>query len=92
MRLEAALEALGVPKADAARAVGATPSKLGNWTAHQRETIHYPDPYLVSLLCDRYGITMDWIYRGKVAGLPNPLADRLLHWRPEDAGKGPAGG
>lgn len=25
------------------------------------------------LLCERFGVTLDWIYRGRIAGLPHEL-------------------
>jgi hypothetical protein len=28
-------------------------------------------------LCEEYGVTMDWIYRGRAYGLPAELADGL---------------
>lgn len=31
----------------------------------------YPDPYVMSKLCQDYGLTMDYLYRGILAGMPN---------------------
>lgn len=67
------MEALGLQPAEVARFLGITTSKLGNWLAGR----NYPDEYLVAQFCDRYGVTADWIYRGRVYGLPVELADGL---------------
>ena len=29
------------------------------------------------LLCEKYGVTLDWIYRGDESGLPKRLMERL---------------
>lgn len=68
------LDVIGLPDAEIARSLGISKSKLGNW----KRADNYPDPYIMSLLCDRYGVTMDWIYRRRVYGMPAELADKLL--------------
>lgn len=76
-RLTLSLEAVGLRQADVARALGVSQSKLGNWMRGD----NYPDEYLMTVLCDRYGLTMDWLYRGVIYGLPGELADGLARVR-----------
>jgi len=68
-----AMEALGIQQADLKRLLGVDSPKIGNWLRGD----NYPDPYLLTLVCDRYGLTMDWIYRGVIPGLPGGVADYL---------------
>lgn len=67
------MEAACVQPAEVARLLGITLSKLGNWTRGD----NYPDEYLLTVFCDRYGVTMDYLYRGIILGLPSALADGL---------------
>lgn len=72
-RLAATVGALGVRDADAARALEINPQRWSNYTNGHR-------PISVDLaisLCERYGLTLDWIYRGRIDGLPVALADKL---------------
>ncbi len=71
------LQAIGRPDAEIARSIGISSSKLGNW----KRGDHYPDPYAAALLCDRYGATMDWIFRSLPYGMPAELADRVVQLR-----------
>lgn len=72
-RLQLAIEALHLQPIEVARFLGITTSKLGNWLAGR----NYPDEFLLARFCDRYGVTADWIYRGRLYGLPGELADGL---------------
>lgn len=72
-RISLLCQALGRSDAEIARSIGASNSKLGNW----KRGDNYIDPYAATLLCDRYGVTMDWIFRGRIYGLPVDLADKL---------------
>jgi transcriptional regulator with XRE-family HTH domain len=89
-RLELALEAIGVTKSEAARAIGVSPSKIGNWTAHNREVLHYPDPELLSRLCDRFGLTMDYLYRGVTSASVPPAVWDASHGAARASGAAPA--
>jgi len=76
-RLVMTLEALNLEVADVSRFLGISTSKFGNWTAPR----NYPDVFLMTRFCERYGVTMEWIYRGAAYGLPAELADNLaLAW------------
>lgn len=78
-RLRATIEALGVTPAAVAKAFDVSPSKLGNWLRGD----NYPSEWFVKRFCDRYGVTMDWLYRGMVSGIDKGLADTL--WASEEA-------
>ncbi|MFC4168416.1 helix-turn-helix domain-containing protein [Teichococcus aestuarii] len=68
------LNAVGLPDAEVARSVGISNSKLGNW----KRGDNYPDPFVLVLICERYGATMDWFYRSRVYGMPAELTDRII--------------
>lgn len=71
--LRVIIAVIGGKQNEIARRIGSTPSKLGNWMRGD----NYPDPWSMYLLCEFYGVTMDWIYRGKTYGLPVELVDGL---------------
>lgn len=71
--LALARESLGKKQAPFARHLGLTPSKLNQWEAG----IYYPDPLVLIRLCTDYGFTMDWFYRGAVAGVSFERVDDL---------------
>lgn len=64
------MEALGVSQAAVARTLGVSPSRIGNW----KRADNYPDAFLMTVFCDRYGVTMDYLYRGQVNSV---LADAV---------------
>jgi len=37
-----------------------------------------PNIYDMIRLCDRYGLTLEWIYRGDMSGVRNDLASKIL--------------
>jgi len=76
-RLQLTLEALDLKQAEVAETLGVSLSKLGNWLRGDT----YPNEFLMTLFCDRYGVTMDWLYRGQIYGLPGALADGLARAR-----------
>jgi transcriptional regulator with XRE-family HTH domain len=65
--------AIGGPRVRIAERIGATKEKFGNWLRGD----NYPDPYAMWRLCEAYGVTMDWIFRGRTYGLPVELAASL---------------
>ncbi len=72
-RLAHAIETLGITHAAAAKNMGISPSKLGNWIRGD----HYPNPYYLARFCDRYNISTEWIYRENYGALPQSVADVL---------------
>lgn len=76
--LRLAIEAVGETQASICRAFKVTPSNLGNWLRGDS----YPSEWFVVQFCDRYDISADWIYRGKVSASAAPLADAL--WKAQE--------
>jgi transcriptional regulator with XRE-family HTH domain len=64
------LAAIDQPAAHVAARIGVSKSKFGNWLRGD----NYPDPYAMVSLCDHYGVTMEYLYRGRIYGLPAELA------------------
>jgi transcriptional regulator with XRE-family HTH domain len=71
--LLAAIEATTVSQAEFCRRFNVAPPKLGHWVKGR----NYPDPYVMAVFCEVEGVTMDWIYRGRRAGVISSVADRL---------------
>ncbi len=64
--LALAREAVGKRQVDWVREYGLRSSgRLGNWEAGE----HYPNPLFLVQLCEDYGFTMDYFYRGQLAGV-----------------------
>lgn len=79
-RLRVAIEALNQSPADIGRLFNVSQSKLGNWLRGD----HYPDEFFVAAFCDRFNISMDYLYRGRMpTEMAGPLADAL--WAAEAA-------
>lgn len=65
-RLALTRQALGYQKGDFAAAAG-----IANNTYTQYESAtNMPDMERANMLCDRYRLTLDWIFRGDTASLP----------------------
>lgn len=79
-RLRLAIEAVNKRPADIARQFSVSPSKLGNWMRGD----DYPSEWFVVQFCDRFNVSMDYLYRGLVStAMADPLADAL--WAAERA-------
>ena len=86
-RLVLAREAVGKRQVDWAREYGLpTHSKLANWEAGT----HYPSPWFLAQVCEDYGFTMDWFYRGVRAGVSAARADDLRRAMTEKPEASPA--
>ena len=72
-RLRAARVALGLSQAELARGIGVRPNTYNQWESGKRLV----DPLVAADICDRFGITMDWIYRGSTLGLPQSLLTKI---------------
>lgn len=72
-RVALAREALGMDQTEFARGVGKRQSACSGWETGLRP----PGLPIAHKLCDRYGLTLDYIYRGITAGLAGDLEDRL---------------
>jgi len=84
-RLRLFMELRGVKTVEAAKFLGVTTSKFGNWTGGRA----YPNEYLMTLFCARYGMTMDYLYRGMTFGLPGDVADDLARAEAEISAASP---
>ena len=56
-----------------AEGVGKRQSTCSGWETGSRP----PGLPMAHKLCDKYGLTLDYIYRGVTAGLPSTLEDKL---------------
>ena len=74
LRLAAAREALGMKQAQIARKfdIGKT-----TWNAWETGT-NTPSVLTMTLIADRYGISLDWIYRGRADTMAANLAEKVL--------------
>jgi transcriptional regulator with XRE-family HTH domain len=75
--LALARTALGKSQAALARDLGIASNKLNQWEAG----LYYPDPFLLLQVCDDHGFTMDWFYRGVLAGVAEQRAADLRRVR-----------
>ena len=72
-RLRLAREALGFGLREMGRKYDDDPSKISHWEKGQ----HFPDLNYVRWLWENHAITADWIYLGRIAGLPHGVAVSL---------------
>lgn len=72
-RLVISRAALGVRAVQLANYLHISAQRLSNYERGSRPL----DLDVAVRLCNRYGLTLDWIYRGQIAGLPTMLADRI---------------
>lgn len=72
-RLKVVREALDLTQEKLAEALGVTRSAVNNW----EKGIRMPGPAAMSRMAGRYGISLDWIYRGDMSGLRVSLAEKI---------------
>ena len=65
-RLEATREALGLSAAELCRQIDIKPNRWSQYESGERRITEE----VASRLCDRFRLTLDWIYRGDASGLP----------------------
>ncbi len=73
-RLRKARKAVDVSQTAAAKLVGVTPQAWSQWELGKRPF----DFEAAIIFCDRYNVTLDWLYRGQPAGLPLDIAAKVL--------------
>lgn len=92
LRLRAAREALGLSQQDMARACGAEPNRWSNWEGGR----HLPDPLVMARALALFGVSLDWIFVGRLSGMPFRLAQALAtssaHLVADDVAEMPAPG
>lgn len=74
LRLRAAREAIDdLDQKPAAISVNVAPNTWNQWENGKRPA----DPFAMARFCNQYGVTMDWIYRGSMVGLPASLRQKV---------------
>lgn len=73
-RLKATRQALGLRARDIHHATGIGESTWSQYENGRR----FPDLMQMLPFADRYGVTLDWIYRGIIAAVPFELAQKIL--------------
>jgi hypothetical protein len=79
VRLRAVMTAFGIQTKKAMGEIcGASESSVGNWISGDRaKGGNLPKVQEMSRLCDRTGLTLDWIYRGSMATMDAKLGLHL---------------
>lgn len=73
-RLKLTRLALGLSQAELCRRADLSRNTYNQWErGHGRPDVHY-----VIRLCETFRLTLDWIYRGEMQGLPPSLAETVL--------------
>ena len=74
-RLTETREILGLSQAELCREIKIAPNR---WSAYENDTKKRKITLQVAIkLCDRYGITLDWIYRGDPSALPSHIRAKI---------------
>lgn len=72
-RLQASREALGLNKREFCREAG-----IGESAYNLYENAKRPLTLVAAMqICERFGLTLDWLYRGDISGLPQRIVARL---------------
>ena len=72
-RLELFRKSLGMRQVDLARELGWSQQKWGQWEKGKRK----PNISDMIELAERYGVTLDYIYRGDMSRLPEWMAKKI---------------
>ena len=72
-RLKMTRNALGLTQENMAEIIGVTQPAYGQWERGLRKI----DMRLLIKLCDRYGLTLDWFYRGQLRYVEHELATKI---------------
>ena len=76
-RLQAIRDEIGTSNADLARRLGVARTRFLHWITDS-ESANFPAEEAMVELCDLMpGLTLDFIYRGKLDAIPHALAIRL---------------
>lgn len=73
-RLVALREAVAPNAADLCRRTGLAANRWSQYESGERPITLAA----ATILCDKYGVTLDWIYRGDDTGLPARLIEKLV--------------
>lgn len=80
-RLRQTLGLLGLANKAFCQAYSVGTSRLSNWLGGA----NVADLDKMIDLCDDYGLTLDWIYRGRLGGLPSDFRDKLTAEKGQEA-------
>jgi transcriptional regulator with XRE-family HTH domain len=72
-RIAATRRALDLNQSELARRIESPPNKISQWESGT----HLPSLPAAIALCDEFGVTLDWIFRGVKDGLPHALAMKI---------------
>jgi transcriptional regulator with XRE-family HTH domain len=78
-RLRATRCALGLTQRRMAELCNVTEARWSNWERGD----HFPDILVMMQLSNLFGVTLDWLYRGALSGMPHRLAAELQRRRPD---------
>ena len=81
-RIALVRHALGLSQEALAAQLAIGRSAVANWEKGTREA----DVGRMTRLCELYGVTLDYIYRGSLVGLPHELYRAIEERQPEAAG------
>lgn len=78
-RLAAVRQMVGLTQVKLGELLQVDQSAVGKWETGSR----MPDPYKMSAVCARFGVTMDFVYRGRLEGVNRELALALAQAHPD---------
>lgn len=78
-RLRVARAALGLRQADLMERYGVRMSNTSNWETGRS----YMDPLIMLKLCEDYGLTMDYFWRGLLSGVRADVANEIRRIGPD---------
>lgn len=81
-RLRRTRQALGLRSSDICAELGI---RRSTWSMDEAGKA-LPNVHDMVRFAERYGVTLDWIYRGRLSGVDYDLAKKLVAWRTPPAG------
>ena len=75
-RLRAARKALGGSQEEWAVVCGIPPERSNRYNQYETGARH-ANPYILRPLCERYQLTLDYLYYGRLSGLSHELAEKI---------------
>ncbi|MFK4047265.1 helix-turn-helix domain-containing protein [Roseomonas mucosa] len=79
-RIRAVMAELDMSRRDLAKALGVGENSLGNWLSDGKKASKPAEEAMIRLCEMLPGLTMDYLYRGKLDFVPMALAIRLKGW------------
>jgi transcriptional regulator with XRE-family HTH domain len=85
-RLRIAIEGIGKTPEEITKEFGVSIERLG----YRFGGVGYPDMFFLDAFCQKYGSTMDWLFRDVSFGVPSSWADRFLQEKEASQAASPA--